>query len=871
MGFINGVNLIPSTGEFTYDTIAYLGQRVTESVLTSINRYANGGPNNGTGSTTDYSISINELQVQYPACTTVAVVVAWFGSSTDVTACQIYPSTTYIGGTFEQAGGATDVWRCSGLTQSSSGLIAIPQSASGAFIYGGTPSDPSIVRCIRDLKSRGLRVVFYPFILMTASGEPWRGQITYNGTDVSSAATAAIDTFLGSAAISNFTQDSVNLTVGYSGSPTDYTYRRMILHYANLCCVAGGVDLFLLGSELRGLEVVRGPAWTKAGTASGGTTTWDYPFVAGLTQLASDVRTVFNNAGLTKDTINLHNLIAYSADWSVWMGYQHPGENGQWPHLDQLYASPNVDLVSFDNYLPLSDWTTADGGLDAQSWSLPAPFSFVDDGRVIDPAALANDYGSVTNPAATSEDYGSVGTTWPPGPGALNGLGLSGQPTIYSIPYLQANIEGGEKFNWFYNDSTNNGPGLDPNGSDLIVSLPQGDRLTQSRTPYYPGQQLLANKQLRWWWNNLHYAIYDTGSGWESQGLPTAWVPQAKSITFAEYGFPSCDKGTNQPNVFFSPNSVESFTPFWSVWDPSAIGTTGYPASGLFAPRRDDLIYLLALQAVYEYWQANNSMSEAGVPMIEPTFMSVWNWDARPFPYFPQLSSVWGDTGNWPAGDWLQGKGPYIAPPTPDDPPAPGPFATFPAIDTLGWSVKLSPIFSTGEGMHASGREVRASRYFAPLWSIELDYDVLRLAAPYQELQAILGFFEDCQGENASFYFETPTLSPAVGQEIGTGNGATTTFPFAVSIGGASIAPASVSVFNVYLNGLVQPSNAFAINATTPAPSVTFVAAPAAGVAVSADFAWFLLCRFDDDSADAEEFMSALYALRSLKLSSVRL
>jgi hypothetical protein len=870
MNYINGVNLIPSTGEFTYDTIAYLGQRVTESVLTSINRYANGGPNNGVGSTTDYAISINELHAQYPGCTTVAVVVAWFGSSIDVTACQIYPSTTYIGGAFQQESGATDVWRCSGLTQNSTGLIAIPQSPSGTFIYGGTPSDQSIVRCIRDLKSRGLRVVFYPFILMTASGEPWRGEITYNGTDISSAATTAIDNFLGGAAISEFIQDNVNLTVGYSGSSTDYTYRRMILHYANLCCVAGGVDLFLLGSELRGLEAVRGPAWTKAGTVSGGTATWDYPFVAGLIVLAGDVRTVFNDAGLTKDTVNLHNLIAYSADWSVWMGYQHPGENGQWPHLDQLFASANIDLVSFDNYLPLSDWTTGGGGLDAQNWNAPAPSAFVDDGRAADAATSAADYGSVTSPAATNNDYGSVATGWPPSPTAFNGLGLSGQPSMYSIPYLQANIEGGEKFNWFYNDSNNGGPGLDPNGSDLVVSLPEGDRLTQSRNPYYPGQQLLANKQLRWWWNNLHYAIYDSGSGWQPQGLPSQWLPQAKSITFAEYGFPSCDKATNQPNVFFSPASVESFTPFWSIWDPSAIGTAGYPASGQFTPRRDDRIYFLALQAVYEYWQANNSISETGVPMIQPAFMSVWNWDARPFPYFPQLSSVWGDAANWPAGDWLQGKGPYVAPPSPDNPRAPGPYAIFPAIDTLGWSVKLSPIFSTGAATHASGREVRAGRYLAPLWSVELNYDVLRLAAPSAQLQAIVGFFEECQGEDASFYFEPVTLSPVTGQTVGIGNGATTTFSFSVSIGGASIAPASVSATNVYLNGIVQPSSAYAINPAALAPSVTFVAPPAPGVVISADFVWFLLCRFDDDSADAEEFMAALYALRSLKLKGVR-
>ncbi len=51
---------------------------------------------------------------------------------------------------------------------------------------------------------------------------------------------------------------------------------------------------------------------------------------------------------------------------------------------------------------------------------------------------------------------------------------------------------------------------------------------------------------------------------------------------------------------------------------------------------------------------------------------------------------------------------------------------------------------------------------------------------------------------------------------------------------------------------------------------MTFATAPAAGVAVTADFHWYFLCRFDDDSADAEEFMAALYALQSLKLRTVR-
>ena len=56
----------------------------------------------------------------------------------------------------------------------------------------------------------------------------------------------------------------------------------------------------------------------------------------------------------------------------------------------------------------------------------------------------------------------------------LNGLGLTGPPTIYSTPYLKGDIEGGQYFNWFYNDGDNGGRGLDPSGTDLQVSLPPG-------------------------------------------------------------------------------------------------------------------------------------------------------------------------------------------------------------------------------------------------------------------------------------------------------------------------------------------------------------------------------------------------------------
>ena len=256
------------------------------------------------------------------------------------------------------------------------------------------------------------------------------------------------------------------------------------------------------------------------------------------------------------------------------------------------------------------------------------------------------------------------------------------------------------------------------------------------------------------------------------------------------------------------------------------------------------------MQAIHEYWVAdgNNETSAGGVPMVQTAFMSAWNWDARPFPVFPALSNVWGDAGNWRAGQWIDGKGPFLAPLVPDGPPAPGPYATFPAVPTLGWSVRYSPIFSTSSAPHVSGRESRAAKFVSGLWEIELNYDVLRMTSLNTELQQIIGFFETCGGEGASFYFEPPTLSPMTGQALGTGDGATTALPFSVSIGGYALVPASVGpVTAVYLDGVVQ-SGGFTVDTTALAPSLTFATAPGPGVAVAADFHWSLLCRFDDDA-----------------------
>jgi len=828
MASLLGVHLLPATGEFTYDTIAHQGA-VPSGAPKPLNTFFAPG-----GAKTDYAYALDQLQAAHPECATVSVVCAWFVDSLEAASCRISPATNFIGGSFMQASGSSwiaDDWRVSGLTQSSSGLVPLPTLSGGGAAYGGTPSDASVVRCIRDLKARGFKVVFYPFLLMTASGFPWRGQITH-APDLTGDATNAVTAFLGAASAAQFTPDPVNLTVAYSGAPTDYTYRRMILHYAWLCAVAGGVNLFLIGSELRGLETIRGPAWTKAGTVdANGCATWDYPFVAGLAALAADVRSIFDGQGFARGGSGTANLVAYSADWSSWMGWQHAGENGQWPHLDALWASPAIDRVGFDNYLPLSDWTTGDGGLDAANWLQPAP----------------------------------VGA-WPPSAATMNGLGLTGAPTIYSLDYLKANIEGGEKFNWWYADGDNGGPGLDPNGSDLVVSLPEGDRLAQTREPYSANQQLLANKQLRWWWNTPHPAIYDAGDGlgWAPHGPPTAWTPQMKPIAFVEYGFPACDRATNQPNVFFDPKSSGSATPYWSIWDP-------IPGGG-FAPRRDDTLAGLALQAITGYWNVDggNETSAAGVVMVDFAFSCAWAWDARPFPTFPLLANQWADAADWATGNWLSGRGPELAPPTPSPAPAPGAYPTFPTLATLGWSTLMRPRFATEVADHVSGRATRRPSRAEALYDVELTYELLRADVGLSEMQTIAGFFEAVGGAANPFWLAPPGLANVAGQILGVGDGTTTRFALARAIGGAVEPVAGTSgVAAVTLDGAPLPGSAWSCSGGY-APAIVLANAPAAGALVSADFGVLWLCRFADDVVDLEEFMAMLFALGTVKLQTTR-
>ena len=42
--------------------------------------------------------------------------------------------------------------------------------------------------------------------------------------------------------------------------------------------------------------------------------------------------------------------------------------------------------------------------------------------------------------------------------------------------------------------------------------------------------------------------------------------------------------------------------------------------------------------------------------MVDTSHISIWCWDARPYPAFPARSDVWGDSANYARGHWLNGR-----------------------------------------------------------------------------------------------------------------------------------------------------------------------------------------------------------------------
>ena len=369
---VPGVALIPGTGEYSLATTPV---HVDEGLgrVTPLNMNTPSGES-------DFDASLRAAEAEMPALESILLISSWFGSDLRCNSCTIKPKVD------QNTGDPSEMpWRVAGLDRFTAEILP---KVDGKSVYGGTPTDQSVIEALASIRARGKRAVFYPFILMEvldgntlpdpysgAEGQPsfpWRGRITTErapsiegSTDGTVAAVAEVDSFFGAVNAGDFSVSSG--TVSYTGPADDWGYSRFILHNAAICAAAGGVDAFCIGSEMRALTHIRGDNNS-------------FPAVAQLVALLAEVRSLLPDAKL-----------GYAADWSEYFGYQSP-EGDVFFHLDPLWADDNLDFIGMDNYMPLSDWRDGDEHLDAS--------------------------------------FGS----------------------IYNEDYLMANVAGGEGYDWYYPD-----------------------------------------------------------------------------------------------------------------------------------------------------------------------------------------------------------------------------------------------------------------------------------------------------------------------------------------------------------------------------------------------------------------------------------
>ncbi len=285
---VTAITLIPGSGEFVYDTIV---QKKIYGVVVNDTFIQRGGSDiinmNNASNKADVLVSLDMLQETFPNLEWVSIVCAWFADSLDANAATIKPGVEYK----ENTTTTPDVWSVGGYDRDTAKQITV---VDGSAIYGGTPNDQSIIRLIDELKSRGLKVMFYPMLFVDNTDKPWRGHITTSPAN-----------------IPNFFTKT-------------YGYNDFILHYANL--VKNKADAFIIGSELKGLTQVQDGSN-------------NFPAVAQLVSLAGSV----------KSTMGSYTKITYAADWS-----EYHSVNG-WYNMDGLWASSNIDMIGIDAYFPLTN------------------------------------------------------------------------------------------------------------------------------------------------------------------------------------------------------------------------------------------------------------------------------------------------------------------------------------------------------------------------------------------------------------------------------------------------------------------------------------------------------------------------------------
>lgn len=216
----------------------------------------------------------------------------------------------------------------------------------------------------------------------------------------------------------------------------------------------------------------------------------------------------------------------------------------------------------------------------------------------------------------------------------------------------------------------------------------------------------------------------------------------------------------------------------------------------------------------------------------------------------------------------------------------PSPTPVFPVLPPLAWSVHKKALMASRATTAVSGRETKLACCVYPRWAFTLTYggnswlrDQTQNITPdaalagFTELEQLSGLFLACRGSYGEFYYADPDDNSRLGQAVGQGNGAQTTFPLYYSWGAGPFTPSLTipvggieSLDAVYINGSKQNPSSYAMDSTNT--QLVFNSAPSG--TITADFHFYFRCRFLDDTQDYSEWAQNLWEVKEVRFESVK-
>lgn len=331
---IRSITLSPQTGEYVLGTSKVIRNNLPD--------------NYGDSGVTFLANTVNHFKTYYPNLKWIWLEPSWFGDDMRAAYCDIKPRV------ISKTDSCSVDWKVSGLDRAG---VDANTTYNTKPAFNGTINDASLIEAIKFLKANGYKVGIKPKILMDIpvgntlpptnvdGNTPTTGQPAYEDaskityTTLVNAESGAL-TFFGNVDVTDFADDTDTIDCLV---PNEFSYRRFVFHYVNLCVKAGGVDGFIIGSCLPLLTLTA----------------------------VSAVNNLLDIAQQTKLALNC--LVSYEASMFEYGGqYSSVGPALSFP-LDVLWADNSIDFVSIKFDAEWTDWRTDGQGDVANYTSLYDP------------------------------------------------------------------------------------------------------------------------------------------------------------------------------------------------------------------------------------------------------------------------------------------------------------------------------------------------------------------------------------------------------------------------------------------------------------------------------------------------------------------